>query len=94
MGTTDLWMRDIITYYGTIVVGFTIISWILTRQWYRFQQNLNRSHLLGFEAECADLAVNYKKELFEPLGRMLSKDEILRSIGSIRVLEIGVKTGV
>lgn len=93
MSTTDLWMRDIVTYYGSVLFGFMIVAWILARQWNRFKEHLFRTYLLSFEAECADLAAPYKKQLFEPLRKIESNDEILRSIGRIRILEIGVKTG-
>ncbi|XP_011691058.1 PREDICTED: methyltransferase-like protein 7A isoform X2 [Wasmannia auropunctata] len=43
--------------------------------------------------ECAELASPYKEHLFKALQDIISNDEMLRSMGSIRILEIGVKTG-
>ncbi|XP_043267148.1 methyltransferase-like protein 7A [Venturia canescens] len=93
MSTSDLWIRDIVSYYGYILLGFLIISWLVARRWRKFAENVYRSHLLGFETECADLVAPYKKKLFEQLKYLESNDEILRSLGRIRILEVGVKTG-
>ncbi|XP_017762667.1 PREDICTED: methyltransferase-like protein 7A isoform X2 [Eufriesea mexicana] len=52
-----------------------------------------KTYLTGFEVECADLMAPYKKHLFESLQHIVSSDTVLRSMGCIRLLEIGVKTG-
>ncbi|XP_015120552.1 methyltransferase-like protein 7B [Diachasma alloeum] len=93
MGAIDLWIKEILTVYGsTLLITLVIVS-IVNWQWARFVKNIYRLHLVGFEAECAELAGNDKKRLFAPLNGAFSNDEILQSERAIRLLEIGVKTG-
>ncbi|EZA53390.1 Methyltransferase-like protein 7A [Ooceraea biroi] len=66
--------------------------WII-RKWPGLRKDIYKAHLLGFEIECAELASPYKEHLFKALQYIVSNDEMLRSMGSIRILEIGVKTG-
>ncbi|KAG7212825.1 hypothetical protein KM043_002182 [Ampulex compressa] len=93
MGTSDLWMRDVVTSYGLIVVLFACVAYYLSQKWSKLCENCYKAHLLGFEMECAELAAPYKKDLFESLQQIISHDKVLRSMGCIRILEIGVKTG-
>lgn len=94
MSNNDLWIRDILANYGVIaMVILCIVIWIV-REFPKLRRNTYKAHLLGFEMECAELASPYKEHLFKVLQYIVSNDEILRSMGSIRVLEIGVKTGV
>lgn len=94
MGLNDLWMREIFTIYGSIVLGFIVIYYIIHWNWSKLTSIIYRAHLVGFEAECAYLAAPFKKRLFEPLNFACSNDEILRSDNCIRIVEIGVKTGI
>ncbi|XP_011303282.1 methyltransferase-like protein 7A [Fopius arisanus] len=93
MGTSDLWIKDILTVYGSTLLTILIIVYIINWRWTKFVKNIYRLHLMGFETECAELAVNYKERLFAPLNEAFSNDEILKVEGAIRLLEIGVKTG-
>ncbi|XP_063975665.1 thiol S-methyltransferase TMT1A-like [Diachasmimorpha longicaudata] len=93
MGAVDLLIKEIITVYGSTLLLTVVIVYIVHWQWAKFVKNIYRLHLMGFEAECAELAVNYKKRLFAPLNGAISNDKILQSEGAIRLLEIGVKTG-
>ncbi|XP_008204600.1 methyltransferase-like protein 7A isoform X1 [Nasonia vitripennis] len=93
MSTIDLWVRDLVTKYGLIVIVFVVLSSLISWKWSRFRQSNYKAFLIGFETECAELASSYKKKLFAPLEHMVSHDEVLRSLNSIRILEIGVKTG-
>lgn len=94
MSNNDLWIRDILASYGVIVMFILcIVIWTI-RKWPTLRKDIYKAHLLGFEIECAELASPYKEHLFKTLQYIVSNDEILRSMGSIRILEIGVKTGV
>ncbi|XP_015601578.1 methyltransferase-like protein 7A [Cephus cinctus] len=93
MSAKDLWIRDLITIYGSILIVTSVLIFWITKKWSKFCENLYRSYLLGFEMECAELAGSHKKRLFKNLRYTESKDEILKIMGKVRILEIGVKTG-
>ena len=93
MSASDLWLRDVFTKCGLIVVIVLFVSFWINYKWSKVRQNIYKAYLLGFETECAELADSYKRRLFRSLERIVSHDENLRSMGQIRVLEIGVKTG-
>lgn len=93
MSTIDLWLRDLVTKYGLIVIVIVLLSSLISWKWSRFRQSNYKAFLLGFETECSELASSYKKKLFAPLEHIVSHDEVLRALKSIRILEIGVKTG-
>lgn len=93
MSNIDLWIRDVLASYGVITsIVLCIVIWII-QKWPTLRKDSYRAHLLGFEIECAELATPYKEHLFKALQYIVSTDEMLRSMGSIRILEIGVKTG-
>ncbi|XP_019698021.1 methyltransferase-like protein 7A [Harpegnathos saltator] len=93
MSNNDLWIRDILASYGVVaMIILCLVIWII-RELPKLRRNTYKAHLLGFEMECAELASPYKEHLFKTLQCIVSNDEILQSMGSIRVLEIGVKTG-
>lgn len=86
-------MRDVLASYGVITsIVLCIVIWMI-QKWPALRKESYRAHLLGFEMECAELATPYKEHLFKALQYIVSNDEMLRSMGSIRILEIGVKTG-
>lgn len=94
MSNNDLWVRDILASYGVIVmITLCIVIWAI-RKWPTLRKDIYKTHLLGFEMEFAELASPYKEHLFKALQYIVSNDEMLRSMGSIRILEIGVKTGM
>jgi len=94
MSNNDLWMRDVLASYGVIaVLVLCVVIWII-RKWPTLRKDIYKAHLLGFEVECAELAGPYKEHLFKALQCIASNDEMLRSMDSIRILEIGVKTGL
>ncbi|XP_043684876.1 methyltransferase-like protein 7A [Vespula pensylvanica] len=93
MSNSDLWLRDTATFYGKLIITLFISMLIIVRNWTKLCEIVYKSYLVGFELEFAELAFPYKKELFKILGTMISNDELLRSMGCIRLLEIGVKTG-
>lgn len=93
MSNDDLWIRDTLASYGLIVITMLCIVIWFVRRWPTLLQETYKAHLLGFEIECAELMSPYKEHLFTTLHRTISNDEMLRSMSSIRVLEIGVKTG-
>ncbi|KAK2580145.1 hypothetical protein KPH14_012418 [Odynerus spinipes] len=93
MSSGDLWLRDTATSYGQIIILLFLIIFVINRKWKKLCERVYKAHLVGFELECAELAFPYKRELFKILRKIVSDDEILRSLGCIRVLEIGVKTG-
>lgn len=93
MSSSDLWMRDIVAKYGLIFLCTVIFSTLISWRWSRFRQHHFKTFLLGFESECAELASIHKRQLFQQLEKLVSHDEVLRSLGRIRILEIGVKTG-
>ncbi|XP_034940827.1 methyltransferase-like protein 7B [Chelonus insularis] len=93
MAVHDLWIRDVLTIYGSLIFGTVFIYYIVKLKWSKFTNYIYRSHLLGFETECAELMVSYKKRLLEPLNNIISKDPVLKAKNCIRLLEIGVKTG-
>ena len=93
MSLTDLWMRDVLTKYGLITVIILILASLISWKWSCFRESNFKAFLLGFESECAELTSTYKKRLFAPLTQIVSHDAVLRSLGRIRILEIGVKTG-
>jgi hypothetical protein len=94
MSNNDLWIRDILASYGVIaVLMLCVVIWIV-QKWPALRKDIYKAHLLGFEVECAELASPYKEHLFKALRCIASNDEMLRSMDSIRILEIGVKTGV
>ncbi|XP_077267088.1 thiol S-methyltransferase TMT1A-like isoform X1 [Temnothorax americanus] len=93
MSSTDLWMRDILASYGVILLIISCVAIWMIEKWPTLRKDTYRAHLLGFEMECAELASPYKEHLFKVLQYIVSNDEMLRSMGSIRILEIGVKTG-
>ncbi|XP_011691056.1 PREDICTED: methyltransferase-like protein 7A isoform X1 [Wasmannia auropunctata] len=93
MSNIDLWMRDVLASYGIIgLIILCVVIWII-QKWPTLRKDTYKAHLLGFEMECAELASPYKEHLFKALQDIISNDEMLRSMGSIRILEIGVKTG-
>lgn len=93
MSNIDLWMRDVLASYGIIIlIILYVVIWMI-QKWPTLRKDTYRAHLLGFEMECAELASPYKEHLFKALQHIASNDEMLRSMGSIRILEIGVKTG-
>lgn len=93
MAAVDLWIRDMITAYGSVLIILPVIIFALDWLWTKLAKSIYRLHLVGFEAESADLAQSYKRQLFAPLNVAYSNDQVLRSLNVIRVLEIGVKTG-
>lgn len=93
MSASDLWLRDVFTKYGLIVMIVLLVSFWINYKWSKVRRNIYKAYLLGFETECAELADSYKRRLFRSLDQIVSHDETLRSMGQIRVLEIGVKTG-
>ncbi|XP_012527730.1 methyltransferase-like protein 7A [Monomorium pharaonis] len=93
MSSIDLWICDVLGSYGIIaLIILYIVIWTI-KKWPMLQKDTYRTHLVGFEMECAELANPYKEHLFKALQDIVSNDEMLRSMGSIRILEIGVKTG-
>lgn len=93
MSGIDVWMRDILASYGVIAsITLCTVIWMI-QKWLTLRKDTYRTHLLGFEMECAELASPYKEHLFKALQYIVSNDEMLRSMSSIRILEIGVKTG-
>lgn len=93
MSSIDVWMRDILASYGVIaLIILCVVIWMI-QKWPTLRKDTYRAHLLGFEMECAELANPYKEHLFKALQYIVSSDEMLRSMNSIRILEIGVKTG-
>ncbi|XP_076628898.1 thiol S-methyltransferase TMT1A-like [Colletes latitarsis] len=93
MSNSDLWVRNVITNYGFVSIVFTYAIFWISSKWSDLQRSVYKSCLTGFEVECAELSSQYKKNLFELLQHIISNDSRLRSMGCIRVLEIGVKTG-
>lgn len=94
MSNHDLWMRNIFASYGVaVIIILCIVMWTI-KKWPTLRRNIYKTYLLGFETECAELANPYKVHLFKIMECIVSNDELLRSMGSIRILEIGVKTGV
>ncbi|XP_074102862.1 thiol S-methyltransferase TMT1B-like [Cotesia typhae] len=93
MATCDIWIRNIISIYGLLLIIMLIIYYFVNSKWCKLTNYIYRSHLLGFESECAEVAVPYKRRLFESLNNLESYDKFLRFNNCIRVLEIGVKTG-
>lgn len=93
MGAIDLWLKEIFTLYGSLLFAILVIVYVVNWWWSKLVKSVYRLHLIGFETECADISAAYKKRLFAPLSSTVSSDEILKSEGAIRVLEIGVKTG-
>nr|XP_033326598.1 methyltransferase-like protein 7A [Megalopta genalis] len=93
MSNSDLWIRDMFTNYGILALLFTIMVIWMAQQWSYLQKHIYKAYLTGFEKEWAELALPYRKRLFAVLQNAISNDERLRSMGCIRVLEIGVKTG-
>lgn len=94
MSNYDLWVRDILASYGVITMIISCITIWIIQKWPTWRKNIYKTHLLGFEMEYAELASPYKEHLFKTLQCMVSNDEMLRSMGCIRILEIGIKTGV
>lgn len=93
MSVYDVWVRDTLSRYGIITVtAVLVIVWVKVK-WPKFKQYVYKSYLVGFEAECAELASPYKTKLFSLIEQRQSRDAFLRSVGRIRILEIGVKTG-
>lgn len=86
-------MRDVMMNYMLISILFVIVFVLINCKWPRFCDKVYKTHLLGFETECAQLAGSYKTSLFKSLEHIVSCDKHLRDKGVIRVLEIGVKTG-
>lgn len=93
MSDCDLWVRDLFTAYGFLVLALSVITIFIWTRRSSLQKSIYKSYLTGFEVECAELALPYKKHLFGLLQEIVSSDDRLRSMGCIRVLEIGVKTG-
>ncbi|CAL7943955.1 unnamed protein product [Xylocopa violacea] len=93
MSNSDLWIRDIITTYGLSLVIFILIAVVISRKWSYLQNRIYKAYLTGFELECAKVMAPYKRHLFQSLEHIVSNDNVLRSMGSIRLLEIGVKMG-
>ncbi|XP_012285681.1 uncharacterized protein LOC105702586 isoform X2 [Orussus abietinus] len=93
MSEEDLWIRDLVTTYGAVLVFVSSVIFYFSWRWPKLRGAILRAHLQGFETECAELMTPYKKQLFKDLDEITSKDEILRSLGRIRILEIGVKMG-
>lgn len=93
MSNNDLWIRDVITNYGLLLVGI-LIGILISRKCLNLQKRIYKTYLTGFEVECAELMILYKKHLFKSLQYVVSSDKVLQSMNCIRLLEIGVKTGV
>ncbi|KOC58946.1 Methyltransferase-like protein 7B [Habropoda laboriosa] len=93
MSNSDVWMRDVITSYGLLSAVLVLVIILLLRKWSSLQKSIYKAYLTGFEVECAELSRAYKKQLFKPLEHVVSCDKVLQSMGCIRLLEIGVKTG-
>lgn len=94
MSNSDLWVRDVIASYGLLcLIAVAMIIWIYEK-WSDLQRSVYRSYLKGFEVECAELTAPYRAHLFGQLRNVVSNDRVLRSTDCIRLLEIGVKTGV
>lgn len=93
MSYIDLWVRDLGAHYGLMVIISLIIILCVVSRWSKVRETWYRDYLIGFETECSDLAAFHKRRLFEPLKCLVSADEVLRDLGRIRILEIGVKTG-
>ncbi|KAK9298558.1 hypothetical protein QLX08_008149 [Tetragonisca angustula] len=94
MSNNDLWMRDAITSYGLLLFVFIVVVILISRKWSDLKKCIYKAYLTGFEVECAELMIPYKKLLFKSLQHVVSSDKVLRSMGCIRLLEIGIKTGV
>lgn len=94
MSSGDLWFRDTIKYFALAAISLIILTCLVWWKWTRFRQSHFRAHLLGFESECSELAAEHKQELFANLKHVISHDPILRGSHKLRLLEIGVKTGV
>ncbi|XP_011630835.1 methyltransferase-like protein 7A [Pogonomyrmex barbatus] len=93
MSNNDLWVRDVLASYGIIALIILCIAIWIIQKWSTVRKDTYKSYLLGFEMECAELSSPYKEHLFKALRYIVSNDQVLRSMGSIRILEIGVKTG-
>ncbi|XP_017893553.1 methyltransferase-like protein 7A [Ceratina calcarata] len=93
MSSSDLWIRDVITSYGLPAIILILIAISISQNWPWLRKCIYKCYLTGFEAECAELMAPYKKCLFESLQHVVSSDRVLRAMGCIRLLEIGVKTG-
>lgn len=94
MSNNDLWVRDVISSYGLIAMIVLCIAIWTIQKWPTILRDIYKDHLLGYETECAELSSPYREYLFSTLNCVVSNDEMLRSMGCLRVLEIGVKTGV
>lgn len=94
MSSNDLWIRDVITNYGLLLLVVILIGILISRKWLNLQKRIYKAYLTGFEVECAELMTSYKKHLFKSLQHVISSDKVLKSMNCIRLLEIGVKTGV
>ncbi|XP_076655746.1 thiol S-methyltransferase TMT1A-like [Halictus rubicundus] len=93
MSVSDLWIRDLFTNYGLLALLFSCAAIVMSQQWSNLQKYVYKAYLTGFEVEWAEIALPHRKRLFKLLHNAVSSDERLRSMGCIRVLEIGVKTG-
>nr|XP_031834451.1 methyltransferase-like protein 7A isoform X1 [Nomia melanderi]XP_031834452.1 methyltransferase-like protein 7A isoform X1 [Nomia melanderi] len=93
MSDSDLWVRDVLATYSFLALVLSVTTIFIWKRWPNLQKSIYKSYLTGFEVECAELALPYKKHLFGLLQEIVSSDYRLRSMGCIRVLEIGVKTG-
>lgn len=93
MSNNDLWIRDVITSYGLLLFVSIIAVILMSRKWSDLKKCIYKAYLTGFEVECAELMIPYKKLLFKSLQHVVSGDKVLRSMGCIRLLEIGIKTG-
>ncbi|XP_057325497.1 thiol S-methyltransferase TMT1B-like isoform X2 [Microplitis mediator] len=93
MAACDISIRNIISIYGSLIIIILLVYYFIHSKWCKLTNYIYRLHLVGFESECAEVAVTYKKRLFESLNEIQSSDKILRFNNCIRVLEIGVKIG-
>lgn len=93
MSVSDLWIRDFFTNYGLLALIFSSAAIVMLQQWSNLQKYVYKAYLTGFEVEWAEITLPHRKRLFKLLHNAVSSDERLRSMGCIRVLEIGVKTG-
>ncbi|XP_020289717.1 methyltransferase-like protein 7A [Pseudomyrmex gracilis] len=93
MSNNDLWVRDVLSSYGLIAMIVLCIAIWTIQKWPTLLKDIYKAHLLGYETECAKLSSPYREYLFSTLSCVVSNDEMLCSMGCLRVLEIGVKTG-
>lgn len=55
MSNNDLWIRDVITDYGLLLLVVIFIGILISRKWLNLQKRIYKAYLTGFEVECAEL---------------------------------------